>query len=108
MFKLFSFGAKTYEYLDGPEFKEKFLASASAQLVDVRTPAEFRSGSIKGAKNIDFAAASFKEQFLKLDKGKEYFLFCRSGTRSGQACAAMVKEGYKVYNLDGGVSAWPK
>jgi rhodanese-related sulfurtransferase len=108
MFNLFSMGTKAYENLDGFKFKEKYTGTTGAVLVDVRTPGEFSSGTIKGAKNIDFMSSSFKEQFLKLDKHKEYFLFCRSGNRSGQACNILSKEGYKVYNLDGGVGAWPK
>lgn len=108
MFNLFSMGTKAYENLDGLEFKEKFTATSGAVLVDVRTPGEFASGTVKGAKNIDFMSSSFKEQFLKLDKNKEYFLFCRSGNRSGQACNILSKEGYKVYNLDGGVGSWPR
>lgn len=108
MFNLFSMGTKAYENLDGHKFKEKFTGTAGAVLVDVRTSGEFSSGTIKGAKNIDFMSSSFKEQFLKLDKNKEYFLFCRSGNRSGQACNILSKEGYKVYNLDGGVGAWPR
>lgn len=108
MFNLFSIGTKAYENLSGREFKEKFTASKNAVLVDVRTAGEFSSGNIKGAKNIDFMSASFKDQFLKLDKGKEYFLYCRSGNRSGQASNILSKEGYKVYNLDGGIGAWPR
>lgn len=108
MFNLFSMGTKAYENLDGLKFKEKFTGTAGAVLVDVRTAGEFSSGTIKGAKNIDFMSPSFKEQFLKLDKNKEYFLFCRSGNRSGQACNILAKEGYKVYNLDGGIGSWPR
>jgi rhodanese-related sulfurtransferase len=107
MFGLFS-TTKAYENLDGLEFKEKFTGTQDAVLVDVRTAGEFSGGTIKGAKNIDFMSASFKDQFLKLDKSKDYFLFCRSGNRSGQACNTVSKEGYKVYNLDGGIGAWPK
>ena len=94
--------------MDGLEFKEKFLSTQEAVLVDVRTVGEFSGGTIKGAKNIDFMSVSFKDQFLKLDKNREYFLFCRSGNRSGQACNLLSKEGYKVYNLDGGIGAWPR
>ena len=64
MFNLFS-TTKAYENLDGLEFKEKFAGTKGAILVDVRTAGEFGSGSIKGAKNIDFMSASFKDQFLK-------------------------------------------
>ncbi len=108
MFNLFSLGAKSYEDLRGQEFQQKFAGTNGAVLVDVRTAGEFSSGSIKGAKNIDFMSSSFKDQFLKLDKSKEYFLFCRSGNRSGQACSILSKEGYKVYNLAGGIGAWPR
>jgi|DewCreStandDraft_4_1066084.scaffolds.fasta_scaffold204144_1 rhodanese-related sulfurtransferase len=108
MFGLFSVGSKLYENLSGTEFKEKFLASNNAMLVDVRTPGEYRAGTIKGAKNIDFMSPGFKQEFLKLPKDKEYFLFCRSGNRSGQACAMLAKEGYKVYNLAYGIDDWPE
>jgi rhodanese-related sulfurtransferase len=107
MFGLFS-TTKAYENMDGLEFKEKFTSTQGAVLVDVRTAGECSDGTIKGAKNIDFMSSSFKDQFLKLDKSKEYFLFCRSGNRSGQACNLLSKEGYKVYNLDGGIGAWPR
>jgi len=108
MFNLFSLGSKAYENLTGLAFKEKFKTTKGAVLVDVRTLGEFRSGSLKGAKHIDFMSYSFKDEFLKLDKDKEYFLFCRSGSRSGQACNVLSKEGYKVYNLAGGIGAWPE
>ncbi len=106
MFNIFS-TTKAYENLDGISFKEKFKSTQDAVLVDVRTADECRGGTLQGAKNIDFMSASFKDQFLKLDKNKEYFLFCRSGNRSGQACNILSKEGYKVYNLTGGIGAWP-
>lgn len=105
MFNLFS-RTKSYEDLGGSAFKNKFKESKGV-LVDVRTPGEFQSGSIKGARNIDFMSAGFMEKFTQLEKDKEYFLFCRSGARSGQACSMLSKEGYKVYNLAGGVGAWP-
>lgn len=108
MFNLFSIGQKAYEDLRGQEFQQKFASTANAELIDVRTAGEFGSGSIKGAKNIDFMSPSFKTQFSKLNKNKEYFLFCRSGNRSGQACSILAKEGYRVYNLAGGIGTWPK
>jgi rhodanese-related sulfurtransferase len=107
MLGLFGFGPKNYENLNGRAFKEKFLATPGAILIDVRTQGEFRSGSIKGARNIDIMSASFAQQISTLDKSKEYFLFCRSGNRSGQACNLMAKQGFKVHNLDGGVGDWP-
>jgi rhodanese-related sulfurtransferase len=108
MFNLFSIGTKAYENLSGRDFRQKFEATKGAVLVDVRTAGEFSSENIKGAKNIDFMSSTFLSQFSKLDKEKEYFLYCRSGNRSGQACNLLSKEGFKVYNLDGGIGAWPR
>lgn len=108
MFNLFSSDTKAYKNLNGPEFKEQFKNTDKAVLLDVRTPGEFSSGTIKGAKNLDMMSPSFKEAINKLNKDKEYFLFCRSGNRSGQACNIMAKEGFKVYNLNGGVEEWPE
>jgi rhodanese-related sulfurtransferase len=106
MFNLFSIQRSEAD-LGGREFKEKFQTTSNAVLVDVRTTSEYRSGTIKGAKNIDFLSPDFKTEFLKQDKDKTYFLFCRSGGRSGQACAMLAGEGYTVYNLDGGIGEWP-
>lgn len=106
MFNLFSIGAKNYENLHGAEFKQKYNQSKGAVLLDVRTQGEFRSGSIRGARNIDFMSPSFMSTVSTLDKSKEYFLVCRSGSRSGQACNMMAKEGFKVFNLAGGIGEW--
>jgi len=97
-----------HENLDGYSFKERLEESEGSILLDVRTPGEYNSGTLPGAINMDLMSPSFKEQVLKLDKKKEYFLLCRSGARSSQACAWMAMEGYKVRNLDGGIGAWPR
>ena len=79
----------------------------SVILVDVRTPAEFASGHISGAMNIDFESGTFSEDIQKLDKRKTYAVYCRSGNRSGQATELMAKDGFiSVYNLSGGVIEW--
>ena len=106
MFNFFSV-KKSYEDLEGVDFKARYTGNKNGVLIDVRTPGEFRSGTIKGARNIDFMSPAFKEQFKYLDKNKEYFLFCRSGNRSGRACEILSKEGFKVYNLEDGIGAWP-
>ena len=106
MFNLFN-TTKAYPDLAGHEFKNKWKAAGQPALIDVRTRDEFKAGTLPGATNIDFFSPSFREQFGKLDKSKEYFLFCRSGNRSGQACKLLAREGYKVHNLAGGIGAWP-
>ena len=107
MFNLFRSKPKNYETLDGHTFKNRYKNSSSALLLDVRTAGEFASGSIKGAKNLDVSSARFREALKTMDKNKEYFIFCRSGMRSGTACKLMSKEGFKTINLAGGIGSWP-
>jgi rhodanese-related sulfurtransferase len=70
-----------------------------AFLVDVRTPGEFASGSVKGAINIPLDQIPLK---LSQFKGKgDIVVFCRSGSRSNQAKTFLDKSG--ISNVfDGG------
>lgn len=104
---LFSIFSKSDTDLSSQEFKEKLEADKDALLLDVRTPAEFKEGAIKGAKNIDFFSSGFKAELEKLPAGKNYYVYCRSGNRSGQAVKALKGLGHTAYNLDGGIMAWP-
>ena len=52
-------------------------------------------------------AKTLGEELDKLDKSKHYYLYCRSGNRSGQACALMNARGFSAaYNLMGGMIEW--
>ncbi len=93
--------------LDGKSFKQKFEDTADAVLIDVRSEAEYSSGTIADAKNINLLSRDFTDQVQKLDKDRTYFLFCRSGNRSSSAAIIFEKSGLKAYNLAGGISAWP-
>ena len=64
-----------------------------AYLVDVRTPAEFAGGSVKGAVNIPLDKVPTE---LSKFKGKENIVvFCRSGNRSGQAKSILEQNGFQ-------------
>ena len=108
MFNIFGSKTKNYEDLDGNTFRTKYQSSPKAELLDVRTAGEFAGGSIKGAKNLDVTSAQFQQALKTMDKDKEYFVFCRSGNRSGSACDMLTAQGYKAYNLSGGIGAWPR
>lgn len=101
------FGTKSYEDLNSRDFKEKMEADENAVLLDVRTPGEFNDGFIEGAINIDIMSPYFNERISELDKSKTYYVYCRSGGRSGQACSVMSNLGFKTYNLAGGIMSWP-
>lgn len=76
-------------------------------ILDIRTPEEFASGRIANSQNIDFYAADFKNNLEKLDKDKEYKIYCNSGNRSESAKKIMEEMGFKnVVELRGGIQAW--
>lgn len=79
-----------------------------AQLLDVRTPAEYDLGTIPGSIHINYFDENFREQLeAQLDKKKPVYVFCRSGNRSNKAAVIMREMGFKkVYDLDGGWLAW--
>ncbi|AFK04267.1 Rhodanese-like protein [Emticicia oligotrophica DSM 17448] len=95
---------KTYENVSATDFRKLISENPDAIILDVRTPAEFSQGAIKGAVNMDIMEADFGTKVAKLDKSKTYLVYCRSGNRSGSACSSMRTEGFdKVYNLAGGL-----
>ena len=79
----------------------------TALLVDVRTPAEYRSGFIQGAINLplDEMETKIKKQ-LPL-KDQLIIIYCKTGKRSTVAVEDLLELGYtNLVEMDGGVSAW--
>lgn len=90
--------------LTGKDFIEKYTSTQGAVLLDVRTPEEFSVGHIQSAINIDFQNQSFLSDIKNLDNSKTYFVYCRSGNRSGKAISIMKENGFKnIYELQGGI-----
>jgi rhodanese-related sulfurtransferase len=88
------------------EFSSK-VAEAGVITLDVRTPGEFNEGHIEGALLVDFESGNFENEIATLDKSKTYAVYCRSGSRSGQAVRVMSDAGFtNLYNLNGGVIDW--
>lgn len=63
-------------------------------VIDVRTPAEFASGHLEGAVNIDVQSPDFDALVSQLDPSGSYVVYCRSGNRSGQAIDRMTGLGF--------------
>ena len=80
------------------------VEAKTLNLIDVREADEFASGHLPGAINLPLS--DFLERYGELDKDKPYYIICRSGARSAQACAFLEEEGYDVTNVAGGTSAW--
>jgi len=76
-------------------------------ILDVRTPAEFSRGRIEGAINLNYYSENFREELGRLDKGKTYVVYCRTGMRSGNVFDMMKEMGFTaVYQISGGVERW--
>jgi thioredoxin len=88
----------------------KSISEAGVQLLDCRTAGEFRSGHLQGALQADWTDASqFAERTQFLDKTKPVYVYCLSGSRSGQAANMLRSQGFtQVVNLKGGLIAWKK
>lgn len=78
---------------------------AGAILLDVRSPSEYASGAIKGAKNIPVQGLG--SRLDELDKERTVVVYCRSGMRSSQAASLLRGKGFTVLDL-GPMGAWPQ
>lgn len=88
------------------EQSAKIIENKDIAILDVRTPAEWKTGIIEGAQLVNFYSEAFEADILKLDKEHPVFVYCKSGGRSAQAANILAKNGYTVYNLQGGMGAW--
>ncbi|MCK5401217.1 MAG: rhodanese-like domain-containing protein [Flavobacteriaceae bacterium] len=85
----------------------KGLSNNEVQLVDVRTPDEFKEGHIENAVLIDYKSDDFRTKAQELDVDKPLYLYCRSGKRSGMASIILKELGFKeIVDLEGGYLAW--
>lgn len=77
------------------------LDASRATLLDVRTEAEFKKGTLKNAVNIPLD--SLRERLDELDKNKPVYVFCQVGFRGYVASRILMQKGFReVYNLSGG------
>lgn len=93
------FFKKNYESIDASELNA--LLSKKINLIDVREVYEFRSGHIKGSKNIPMVGMINNASHF-LNKKETYYIICLSGARSAQVCNRLSASEYKVINVKGG------
>ncbi|MDH5649377.1 MAG: cyclic nucleotide-binding domain-containing protein [Gammaproteobacteria bacterium] len=85
-----------------PEEAQRMISSG-AKLVDVRSPQEFRTGSVWQSANIPLA--DIRKQMDSLDSDVSYVLCCKLGMHSEVAAFLMSQRGFHVYVLKGGIDA---
>ena len=98
--------SQEFESLSVEDYAKAIEDTAVVRL-DVRTAEEFAAGHIANAINIDVMQSDFEIKAKDtLPKGKTIAVNCRSGKRSKRAAAILVKNGFKVIELDAGYNDW--
>lgn len=101
---MFNIFAKESSGLDISTEKFKEIRSETpGVIIDVRTQGEFEEGHLAEVDHqFDLMNGDFEAQLDSLDKDETYYLYCRSGNRSGQAARMMKNHGFEnVYNIGG-------
>jgi len=90
------------------QLHQMVLSGKSVELIDVRTPAEFREVHATAARNLpldQLDAAAITQQFA--GSTETVYVICRSGSRGRQACEKLQAAGLtRVVNVEGGTQAW--
>lgn len=87
----------------------KAIEDTAIVRLDVRTAEEFAEGHIAKTLNIDVLKNDFESKAVAmLPKNHIIAVNCRSGKRSKNAARILVKNGFKVIELDGGYNDWVK
>lgn len=92
--------------LDVSSFLAEVENNDNAVVLDVRQASEEVEGKIDPSININIMDPDFPNQINALDKSKTYYVYCRSGGRSANACRYMESQGLVAHNLEGGIMAW--
>ncbi|MBL9162318.1 MAG: rhodanese-like domain-containing protein [Planctomycetaceae bacterium] len=83
-------------------------SGAEVELIDVRTPVEFREVHVSFARNVPLdQLGSATSAAGRSGAAQPLYVICRSGGRGKQACEKLLAAGYtNVVNVEGGTQAW--
>jgi hydroxyacylglutathione hydrolase len=80
---------------------------SSLQIVDVRSPGEWKKGRVPGARHI--FVPEMRNRMSELDRNKPTAIYCGSGYRASIAASILKPEGFKeLWNVPGSWEAWKK
>ncbi len=81
--------------------------AGGAAILDVRTPAEFRTGAYPRARNIPLDELEGRLASLGT-RDKPVVVYCASGSRSSQAARILRKAGFSDVVNAGGIGSMPR
>lgn len=97
------------ETITPQKLAELHRSGQSIDLIDVRTPVEFREVHIGFARNIPLDQLDPLSLLASRNghTNEPLYVICRSGNRARQACEKLAAAGVgRVINIDGGTLAW--
>lgn len=88
------------------DLKQQIEQDKDLFVLDVRTPEEYTGDKhIAGSHLIPLD--QLEQRLAEVPTDRQVACVCRSGNRSGQACALLAAKGYtKLANMQGGMKAW--
>ncbi|MBI1312562.1 DUF2892 domain-containing protein [bacterium] len=101
--------ATAFKTITCGELNELCQSGQSIDVIDVRTPVEFRELHCVYARNVPLD--SLKPTAVMNGRGDDMkhplYVMCRSGNRSSKACEAFLAAGFtNIVNVEGGTKAW--
>lgn len=82
-------------------------SGSSVELIDVRTPVEYREVHVGFARNVPLDQLDATQLASGRNGSEPLYVICRSGSRGKQACEKFLAAGYtNVVNVEGGTQAW--
>ena len=89
------------------QLHDRIQAGDKIELIDVRTPVEFREVHVPAARNIPLDQLDCAKLLQERANGAPLYVICRSGSRGQKACEQIVAAGCtNVVNVEGGTMAW--
>jgi len=98
---------QTVQTISPTELADRRQKGESVNLIDVRTPVEYREVHVEFARNVPLAQLNPTDVLAGHNEDEPLYIICRSGSRAARACDAIVTAGFhNVVNVEGGTQAW--
>lgn len=89
------------------QLNELVQSGTAIELIDVRTPVEYREIHVSFARNVPLDQLDAAKLIAGRSGSEPLYVICRSGSRGQQACQKILAAGYtNVVNVEGGTLAW--
>ena len=85
----------------------RIINKENAVVIDLRTSAEFNTGTIAGAINLQPDTIDMDNSLFKANEKDHIILVCKLGSSSSPVGGRLIKQGFEnVYILSGGIQGW--